>query len=394
MKPLIILISSFFIIHVNAQVAISHPASTPDPSAMLDVKSTTGGLLFPRLNNTNKNAITSPPEGLTIYNTSFNRFEQYNGSVWKSFLDNDFWSRNGTTSPDERLHVNNGNVRTNNGNILFSESSGTGSKLISDYNGGNVNGYNHSIGFYDGSTRRAFLQYRKFDAIDEHRIEFGVASGVNNFSIQTNGVSYLSAENATLQLQSAVVDKGFVQLAGNDFRLGTNSSNTNGRFIIRSGSTDRFFVDGSGRVGIGLPATPGYALLGAGLMKGSANLRTTNITALSVEITTEVNNPSLTGTANMIPLYYGAVAAHGGCNCSASAITITNPFPGNYTISYPGMSGNDIVIVKPNEVDMRCSATYGSLGSAHPGFAVFMRSNSYSGGATYNADFSFIIFKQ
>ena len=41
---------------VNAQVAISSTPSTPDGSAMLDVKSTTKGLLLPRMGTNQRNA--------------------------------------------------------------------------------------------------------------------------------------------------------------------------------------------------------------------------------------------------------------------------------------------------------------------------------------------------
>lgn len=60
--------------------------NTPHPSALLEVKSSTGGLLLPRMSSINRNNIISPPEGLTIFNTSFNRFEQYNGTGRKNFL--------------------------------------------------------------------------------------------------------------------------------------------------------------------------------------------------------------------------------------------------------------------------------------------------------------------
>jgi len=46
-----------------AQVGINTDNSTPDPSAMLDVKSTTSGMLVPRMTVDQRNAIVSPAEG-------------------------------------------------------------------------------------------------------------------------------------------------------------------------------------------------------------------------------------------------------------------------------------------------------------------------------------------
>ena len=52
-----------------AQMAIDTVGSQPDNSAMLDVKSTTKGLLIPRMTQTQRNAINAPATGLLIYQT-------------------------------------------------------------------------------------------------------------------------------------------------------------------------------------------------------------------------------------------------------------------------------------------------------------------------------------
>jgi hypothetical protein len=51
---------------------------------MLDVKSTTKGFLPPRLTTAQRDLIDSPAIGLTIYNTTKNCNETYNGSSWVS----------------------------------------------------------------------------------------------------------------------------------------------------------------------------------------------------------------------------------------------------------------------------------------------------------------------
>jgi len=55
--------------------------STPNASAKLDVSSTTGGILFPRLTNTQRNLLT-PTEGLVIYNTTGSRLQVYSSTGW------------------------------------------------------------------------------------------------------------------------------------------------------------------------------------------------------------------------------------------------------------------------------------------------------------------------
>lgn len=55
---------------------------TSSPSAPLDVTSTTGGVVFPRLTTTQRDAISSPTNGETIYNTTTTQVESYNGTAW------------------------------------------------------------------------------------------------------------------------------------------------------------------------------------------------------------------------------------------------------------------------------------------------------------------------
>jgi len=77
----IIVISLLLMINeVWAQVGIG--TITPNASAMLDVNSTTQGLLAPRMTTIEKNSITSPANGLLIYDTDLSKFNYYNGSAW------------------------------------------------------------------------------------------------------------------------------------------------------------------------------------------------------------------------------------------------------------------------------------------------------------------------
>ncbi len=49
-----------------------------------------------------------------------------------------------------------------------------------------------------------------------------------------------------IQLQESGVNKGFVQLSGDNLRVGTNSNNTNGSFVVRVNGDDRLLIDGGG----------------------------------------------------------------------------------------------------------------------------------------------------
>lgn len=66
-----------------AQVGIG--TVTPDQSSVLDVTSTTQGFLPPRLTTLQRDAIVTPAEGLTIYNTTVHCLETYNGTNWYNY---------------------------------------------------------------------------------------------------------------------------------------------------------------------------------------------------------------------------------------------------------------------------------------------------------------------
>ncbi len=60
--------------------------TTPTAGAVLGVESQNKGILPPRMNQTERNAIPSPKEGLFIYNTSVKRMQFWTGTNWKSLL--------------------------------------------------------------------------------------------------------------------------------------------------------------------------------------------------------------------------------------------------------------------------------------------------------------------
>lgn len=88
MKKLIILFFLTAGFGAWSQVAINTDGSSPDNSALLDIKSTDKGLLIPRLDSTQRVAIASPATGLLVYqNDGADGFYFYNGTNWVSLND-------------------------------------------------------------------------------------------------------------------------------------------------------------------------------------------------------------------------------------------------------------------------------------------------------------------
>lgn len=120
-------------------VGINSP--TPDASSVVDIVSTTKGFLLPRMTTTQRDAITSPATGLTIYNTTTNHEERYNGTMWTSV--------GGAAGANTQIQVNQSGT-------LFADASlswdGTG-VLALNFGSSNI------IDFQDGTgTELAFIE--------------------------------------------------------------------------------------------------------------------------------------------------------------------------------------------------------------------------------------------
>ncbi len=86
MKCIIILFIPFVTISLsNAQsIAINTDNSDADASAILDVKSTTSGVLLPRMTQAERDLIATPATGLLVYQTDIvPGYYMYNGTSWK-----------------------------------------------------------------------------------------------------------------------------------------------------------------------------------------------------------------------------------------------------------------------------------------------------------------------
>lgn len=83
MKNLSILFLLIIPVFAFSQVGIG--TATPDPSAELDMVSTSKGLLIPRVTSTEREAIASPPVGLQVYDTTEHCLMLFDGTQWACF---------------------------------------------------------------------------------------------------------------------------------------------------------------------------------------------------------------------------------------------------------------------------------------------------------------------
>jgi len=111
MKNLLLLMLLAIGMSTFSQVAVNTDGSLPDISAMLDVKSTSKGMLAPRMTQTQRIALANPATGLLVFQTDGTAGLYYNSGTpavpnWKIVGSNaGQWLNNGTS-----IYYNGGNV--------------------------------------------------------------------------------------------------------------------------------------------------------------------------------------------------------------------------------------------------------------------------------------------
>lgn len=127
-KIFILFIVTVFAMSISqAQVAVNNDGSDADASAILDVKSTSQGMLLPRMTTTQRDAISSPAAGLIIYNIENDCVEVYNGSAWTNMC------RNGAIPEMESLPLTTAVLEEGTGAVRiknFSPTTGIGQKEL------------------------------------------------------------------------------------------------------------------------------------------------------------------------------------------------------------------------------------------------------------------------
>jgi hypothetical protein len=121
---LLLVIQFSFFGHSQQNVSISDAPMTPDASSVLDVFSTSKGLLIPRMTSVQRLAINNPANALMVFDTDSSCFLFFRStsSDWLSLCD----FTQGPSGPpgDDGIHVQNANV-DGLGNLIVTLTDGT-----------------------------------------------------------------------------------------------------------------------------------------------------------------------------------------------------------------------------------------------------------------------------
>lgn len=317
--------------HFAAAQSVGVGITTPHSSAALHVNSTTKGLLIPRMSTAERNAIVSPAEGLLIYNLTTNELNQRQNAAWKTLLNNDSWTGGGS-----------GQI-FNIGDNVGINTAGPGERL-------DVSG-----------------------------------------NIRTNSSLIINNATSILQLQNAGVNKGFVQLSGDNLRLGTNGGNANGNVLLRMDGTDMIEFRKTVSAGTSVQLNLNGVSTGVLQTTNAGNVSLTAVNAnTQVQLGGEVfiNNTAnrtgigtsspaerlhvngnmvvngnaviddgrITATAtgsayNLLPLAYGRVTYLGNkAGGTPNFTSVTRTGPGAYDVFVTGLTSSSVIMVTPGSI--------------------------------------------
>jgi hypothetical protein len=190
--------------------SINTDGTTANTSAILDVKSTTKGMLIPRMSKTEKNVILSPATGLLIFQNAPDSigFHYYDGSawIWLESLANAGWKTKGNAGTDTAINFIG---TTDNMPVRF--------KQNSQYSGQwDLNRGDYFIGKRAGFLKPASMQ-NSIAIGDSALAGIGTASS-SDFSI---AVGYKALKNHQSQIGNIAVGaftlQNFVSNAGGGF---------------------------------------------------------------------------------------------------------------------------------------------------------------------------------
>lgn len=259
------------IIAFTASALFSHAqnvgvgTNSPHSSAALDVSSTSKGMLVPRMTSAQRSAISSPANGLLVFDTDTGSFWFYNNSSWSNLVGgagNSGW----TLSGNHLTNTNTGfvGIGTSNPYSPFTVTANSHGITQQTSDGG------IKVGFYTGTTG-AYVQ-----TITSHPLKFAVGNGGEQMTLALNGFLGLgtNAPTAKLHVNGNALVQGSLNVQ--------NTLQVQGNLQILSGTPGLGKVFTSDDLGIGSwktinAAPPKIGFHVRGVAPGGANILVPNV---------------------------------------------------------------------------------------------------------------------
>ena len=250
MKKLLLFLFGFLLLNLSAQVAINNSGATPDASAMLDISSTSSGLLIPRMTTTERDNISAPATGLTVFVTDDNSFYYFDGTNWinLSTQPDEDWKVDGsnmysiptgnvgigTTNPQEKLEIN-GSVRGDQQGGALRIKTDYGFLDIGPKNGGFAHFYTNRPRFY--FNKKIIVNEGIISSYDED-LKLQTQYNTRLTILNSNGNVGINVETPSSKLQVLGEIAGNAAVKGEN--TNTDTADSYGIHGISHGGSDRF----------------------------------------------------------------------------------------------------------------------------------------------------------
>jgi len=353
MKTLIFALLTFALIQFAHGQSIGIGTSSPNQSAMLDVNSTTRGLLAPRMTTAQRTAIASPAKGLLVYDTDLNSLFHYNGAGWAAV-----GGGGGFTLPfDQTVNLNTSAFKITNGGVGPAIQAVTTNEFGYALQASNTTNYGYSVFAYSRSPNGIGV-YALGDSSIAVKGESGKGIGIDAISTDSTALRarIIKGTNADAVILATHAGGGIAVDASSNAgsAIRAISSNTTASII----GTNNNASAGNGVYGTALSAggagVRGESTAGTGVLGYSNN--NTGVSAGTLG-GTALSASSVSGTA-----LKGSSSSGYGLDVSGK-IKIsggnTNPAAGAVLTSID-LSGN-AVWKQPDRVAFRATGVYSGL---------------------------------
>ena len=327
-----LIISALWGVGVNAQVGIG--TTTPNTSALLDLTSTTQGLLPPRMTQAQRNDIVSPAAGLMVWCTNCGtagELQVYNGSTW-SILS----SAVGTIST-----LTCGSA-TNNG-TLTSGTAASGVNSVVPYTGGNGGPHSgNGVASTDVTGLTATLSSGTF-ASGLGSVTYTITgtpsgAGTATFALNIGGQTCnLTRTVGTVSSGGTAVVSTWTSTVGCSVGAGTNNSPAG---VIRGG------VNETMAQGVAAPATASITLVANVTTTGTYTISTNTLNGVTFSASgtfgaTGSQTVTLTpsGTPTAAGNFKWATVLTPSIDVYGSVSSTNAPLGSTYTTHFNGISG-------------------------------------------------------